>query len=277
VITLRGTTRLAAVLGDPIAHSRSPQLVTAALAALGLDAVMVPMRVPVAALPDVVRALVAIDALGASVTVPHKQAVIACCAGLTERAARAGAVNSLRLAGGKVVGDNTDGAGLLADLAEHGVAVAGRAVVVLGAGGAARAIETALADAGARTIVIARRPDAADWLPASQVRPWQPASLEAALADATLLIDATSAALDEPTDQALAASLPVAALPRDAAVVSLVYHRRSALLRAAAARGLGAIDGRGMLIHQAALSIEAWCGLPAPLDVMRRVMRELAG
>lgn len=272
MITLRGSTRLAAVLGDPIAHSRSPQLVTAALAALGLDAVMVPMRVPAAALSDVVRALVAIDALGASVTVPHKQAVIACCAGLTERAARAGAVNSLRLAGGKVVGDNTDGAGLLADLAEHGVAVAGRAVVVLGAGGAARAVETALADAGARTVVVARRPAAADWLPASQVRPWQPALIEAALADASLVVDATSAALDEAADEALAAAVPLTALPAGATVVSLIYHRRSALLRAAAARGLGAIDGRGMLMHQAALSIEAWCGVPAPLEVMRAAL-----
>ena len=277
MITVRGTTRLAAVLGDPIGHSRSPQLVSAAFAALGLDAIMVPMRVPAAALSDAVRTLAAIDAIGASVTVPHKQAVIACCVGLTERAARAGAVNSLRFDAGRVVGDCTDGAGLLADLIEQGVEVGGRSIVVLGAGGAARAVETALADAGARTTIIARRPETADWLPASQVRPWQPAMIEAALESAALVIDATSAALDEAADAALAAAVPLDAMPSHAAVVSLIYHRRSALLTAAAARGLGAIDGRGMLIQQAALSITAWCGVPAPLEVMRAAFQDGPG
>ena len=257
------------MLGDPIAHSRSPQLFAAAFAAAGLDAVMVPLRVPAAALGDVVRALAATDALGASVTVPHKQAVIAHCVGLTERAARAGAVNSLRFVAGSaaVTGDNTDGAGLLADLAKHGVAIAGRQVVVLGAGGAARAVETALADAGARTIVVARRPELATWIPASQVRPWAAALQADAWRNAAVIIDATSRALAAATDDV--ADLPLDALAANACVVSLVYHRRPALLAAADARGCLSIDGRGMLVEQAALSFEAWTGLPAPRAAMR--------
>lgn len=269
---VRGTTRVAAVLGDPIAHSRSPQLLGAAFAAVGLDAIMVPLRVPAAALGDVVRALAATDALGASVTVPHKQAVVAHCVGLTERAARAGAVNSLRFVPGSaaVTGDNTDGAGLLADLAAQRVAVAGRQVVVLGAGGAARAVETALADAGARTIVVARRPELATWLPASQVRPWSAAAHAAAWRDAAVIVDATSRALADASDTL--DDLPLDALAGNACVVSLVYHRRPALLTAAAARGCQVIDGRGMLLEQAALSFEAWTGQPAPRDAMRTAL-----
>lgn len=254
---------MAAVLGDPIAHSRSPTLLGAAFGAAGVDAVMVPLRVTLADVAQVVPALAKAGVFGASVTAPLKQAVIAACGELTPRARRAGAVNCLDFAGGTIVGDCTDGAGLLADLVARGVEVRGRRALVLGAGGAARAVETHLADAGASTRVVARDPTRADWLPPAQVVSWT--DLREALPSCDLLIDATSAALDERTDTL---AVPCATMPPDAVVVSLVYHRRAALLTDAERAGRRAIDGAGMLVHQAALAFERWLGHPAPLDAM---------
>jgi shikimate dehydrogenase len=261
---VRGTTRVAAVLGFPIAHSRSPAMLNAAFAAAGLDAVLVPLRVPPDRLRDAVRGLAAAGFLGASVTMPHKEPVAAVCDRLVAPADALGVVNCLAFEGGAVIGHNTDGGGFVDALIERGASPRGQRAVLLGAGGAARAVAAGLVGAGD---VIARRPEAVAW---TRARAWAPAELDAAFATADLIVDCTPVALDPAGEgeAALVATLPLAAVRPGATVASLVYHRRAQLLAAAAARGLATLDGRGMLVHQGARAFTLWTGLAAPVAAM---------
>lgn len=254
--------RLAAVLGWPISHSRSPAMHDAAFAACGVDAVMLPLAVRPERLDDAVRGLAAMDALGASVTVPHKEAVAGCCAALDPSARAVGAVNCLAFVDGRAIGHNTDAGGFVDGLRAAGHAAIARAVV-LGGGGAARAVVVGLEQLGAEVVVVARRPDAVTWRAA---RPWS--QLPALLATAGLIVDATSAALEPAADAALADAVPLAALPADAVVATLIYHRATALLAAARARGHAVLDGRAMLLYQATRAFTLWTGRAAPVEVM---------
>jgi shikimate dehydrogenase len=273
---IRGTTRVAAVIGWPIEHSRSPQMFARAFAAAAIDAVMIPIGIPPEGLATIVGALRAMRALGASVTLPHKLAVTALCDELTAEARAIGAVNSLQFAGDRVVGHNTDGQGFRDALVAAGVAPAGRRCVILGAGGAARAVAYGLQLADVAAIdVIARRPEAVTWTAA---RAWNAAELQASFARADLVIDATS--LDLPTadpgataaKQAVLDALPLDALRRDAWVSTLTYHGAARLLQRAAERGHATLDGRGMLVHQGARSFLLWTGLAPPIPVMRQAL-----
>ena len=265
-MTITGSTRVAAVLGWPVAHSKSPALHNAAFAAAGVDAVYVALPVPPGVLATVVRALAATGALGASVTIPHKEAALAACTRVDPLAARCGAVNCLVFAGGEVVGHNTDAGGFVDSLAEAGIAARGGAVL-LGGGGAARAVAAGLADAGADVTVVARRPDAVAWCRAAA---WS--ELPALLAGASLLVDCTSAGLDGASDVALADTVPLDRLGSSAAVATLVYHRPTELVRRASERGLATMDGKAMLLHQGARAFTLWTGRPAPVDVMRAAL-----
>jgi shikimate dehydrogenase len=263
-------TRIGVVLGWPVTHSRSPAMHQAAFAALGIDAAFVALAVPPASLAHAVAGLAAGGVLGASVTVPHKEAVVAQCARLAPPADRIGAVNCLVFAGGEVIGHNTDAGGFVDALAEAGVTVAGVRAVLLGGGGAARAVAAGLLDAGAAAVeVVARRPAAVGWTVA---RPWEPAPLSAAFAGAALVVDCTPAALDPAAEPGVVASLPLDRLPAAAVVASLVYHRRPLLLERAAARGLTTVDGAAMLVHQGARALALWLGVPPPIDVMRAAL-----
>jgi shikimate dehydrogenase len=261
---VRGTTRLAAVLGDPITHSRSPELLNAAFRAAGLDAVMVPLGVSAADLGTVVAALSAVRALGASVTVPHKVAVAALCHELSPAARAIGAVNCLAFSGGRVHGHNTDAPGFIDGLGEAGVDPRGATAVLLGGGGAARAVAHGLAEAGAAVVVVARDPARVPWIAAE---PWTAPGLSAALARADLLVDCTAASLG-PDEAAVVASLPLAALRPAARVATLVYHRSTLLIERARSRGHATIDGRAMLVHQGARALSIWTGAPAPIGAM---------
>ncbi len=262
-------TRVGAVLGWPVEHSRSPAMHNAAFAAAGVDAVFVALAVPARRVVEVVRGIAAAGFLGASVTVPLKEAVTAACDRLDPSAERTGAVNCLVFDGGAVTGHNTDAGGYADALAEAGVTVSGRRTVILGAGGAARAVHAGLTDAGADVTVIARRPEAATWTVA---RPWHPELLVELFADAALLVDCTSAALDPAAELDVVADLPLSALRHDAVVSSLVYHRTPLLLSRAAASGLRTLDGAAMLVHQGARAFTLWLGLPAPLAAMRAAL-----
>ncbi len=252
---IRGSTRVCAVLGWPVEHSRSPAMMNAAFAAAQIDAVMVPFAVPPDRFEACVRGLAAGGALGASVTVPHKEAAFAIC---DERVDPIGVVNCLVFQRGTIVGHNTDAGGFIDALPDRP-----RRAVLLGAGGAARAVAAGLQRAGAHVDVIARRPPA--WIAA---RSWTTPELAAAFHDCDLLVDCTPTALDPAAEAPLVASLPLDALPGNARVASLVYHRRPLLLERAAARGLATLDGRGMLAHQGARALTLWTERPAPIDVM---------
>jgi shikimate dehydrogenase len=266
------STRRVFLLGHPLGHSRSPAFQNAAFRAAGIDATYALADILPEEIPEAVAGLRAEDVYGANVTVPYKQAVIPYLDELNADARALGAVNTIVNRGGKLYGMNTDVPGFAADLSAHGVSVAGNTVVVLGAGGAARGVVAALIGMDAGRIVIANRTLArAETIAANY--PGRPiattalddADLPEAMRAAMLLVNATSSGLhgdDSPIPLDL-----LGTLPQGAAVYDLVY-RDTALLRAAAARGLNAIDGLGMLIYQGAFSWEAWTGQTAPLDAM---------
>ncbi|NJN19703.1 MAG: shikimate dehydrogenase [Oscillochloris sp.] len=275
------------LLGDPVAHSRSPAMQNAALKHFGLDAHYRAVQTSAADLPAQVAALREAKFLGANVTLPHKQAVVALLDALEPEAERIGAVNTIyKHASGALVGANTDAPALIADLADSEVHVAGARVVLLGASGAARAAAFALAAADPAMLVVANRTLAraenllADLLLAITdengltVRGLPPPplvalalddpDLAAPIAECHLLINATAAGWD-PAETPLA-DPPVG--PRTF-VYDMVY-RPTRFLHESAARGARTCAGTGMLVHQGALAFTRWTGLPAPLDLMRR-------
>jgi shikimate dehydrogenase len=267
---MTGPTRVLLV-GHPLGHSLSPAFQNAAFRAAGINAEYGLADVLPENLASVVASLRANEMLGANVTVPYKQAVIPLLDSLDDEARALGAVNTIVNRVGRLHGLNTDVPGFAADLREHNVDLAGRSVVMLGAGGAARGVAAALVGMGVARLVIANRtPEravaiASLYPPVASAIRAEGAILHGAMADAAMIVNATSVGLygdDIPiTDGALDHLSP------QAVVYDLIY-RPTALLRAAEARGLRAIDGLGMLVHQGALAWEQWTGQPAPLDVM---------
>jgi shikimate dehydrogenase len=265
------------VIGHPIGHSLSPIMHGAALAALGrADVRYEAIDVP----PSELAAFVARRELsGFNVTLPHKRAVLPLLADVDETARAIGAVNTVYRDGERLVGTNTDAAGLVDSLEEEGVALAGARVLVLGAGGAARAAVVGLADAGVSAIsVAARREEAA----VSLVRELARSSvrltahgvdgLRALAPHIDLFVQATSAPLGAEAE-VFARALPLDALAPTAVVLDLVYRpRKTAVLRFAEAHGLRTIDGTGMLVHQGARALSRWLGVSAPVDVMKRAL-----
>lgn len=266
-MTITGTTRIAAVLGWPVEHSRSPAMLNAAFTADQIDAVMVPIGVPPEGLAAVIAGLRAARALGASVTIPHKLAVAALCDELSPEAKDIGAVNCLQL-GDKLVGHNTDAGGFADALAAAGCEHRDRRVVLLGAGGAARAVAYGVRDAKEVT-VIARRPDEVSW---ASARAWSSENLHDALSRAELVVDCTSTGLDPTADAEFTDALPLDELRAGSWVATLIYHRRTNLIERATQLGHSTLDGRGMLVHQGARAFTLWTGTPAPVAVMARAL-----
>lgn len=274
--------KLAGVIGDPVAHSRSPAIHNAAFAHLGLRARYELWPTPAAGLAARVASLRAEHILGANVTLPHKVTVLELLDRRDPEVSAIGAANTIiREADGTLTGANTDAPAFLASLREDGgYEPAGQTAVILGASGAARAAAVALVGAGvARLFVVNRTPERAeallgDVLAAASADPLlfaltpDDAELADVLASAGLVVNATS--LGWHGDEM---PLPAELLPPGALVFDLVY-RPTRLLQAAAERGARPLDGAGMLVRQAALAFERWTGLPAPLAVMRAAMKQ---
>ncbi len=279
-MTIRGTTRLAAVLGWPVEHSRSPQMINAAFASRGVDAVLVPIGVPPDQLGVAVGGLRAARALGASVTVPHKVAVASICDHLSPAARAIGAVNCLHFTETDVVGHNTDAEGFVDSLVEAGC-VQPPHVVLMGAGGAARAVAFGLR-AATTVEIVAREPARASWVEPLQkivakpnntrllVTPWS--ELRAAFSRADLIVDCTPIGLRKTDEEAVTDTLPLDAIRGNTWVATLVYHRPTILLERARERGQPTLDGRGMLVHQGARAFAIWTNMPAPIDAMRQAL-----
>jgi shikimate dehydrogenase len=251
-------TALAGVLGFPVAHSRSPEMMNAAFAELGLDWRYVKLPVPPERFAETARALPGSGFRGANVTVPHKVAAHGLADELAPAAAAIGAANTLTFEDGRVVADNTDAGGLLDALGEE---PRGRSTLVLGAGGAGRAAAWALREAGAEVAVWNRTAERARAL-AGEL------GVEAADHPARpvdMLVNATSLGLH---GEDLPAEL---GLEPAAVVVDLVYgDAPTALCRRAEAAGARVVDGLEVLVRQGARSLELWTGRAAPLDAMRR-------
>jgi shikimate dehydrogenase len=262
--TITGSTRVVGVIGDPVGHSRSPAMHNAAFAALGLDWVYVAFPVARGDGAAAVRAVPVLGLSGLNVTMPHKADAAGACDDLGSEAAVLGAVNTVVDADGTLVGHSTDGDGFLRALDDEGVAVDGRRALVVGAGGAARAIAHALGRAGAAVTVAARRPDAA-----RDAAALAPGGVTAGIDDVAVdqfdvIVNATPLGMrGEPPP------FDPAGLHAGQFVYDTVYPTETPLLRDARARGVRAAGGLGMLVHQGALSFSLWTGVEAPLDIMR--------
>jgi shikimate dehydrogenase len=267
--TLTGAARLAGVIGWPVAQSRSPRLHGYWLARHAVDGAYVPLAVEPARFAEAVRGLVACGFRGANVTIPHKEAAFAVCDEVADSARRAGAVNTLVFEGGRVLGSNTDGTGFLGSLAEQAPGFDPRSgpAVVLGAGGAARAVGAALLGAGCpRLVLVNRSRGRAEVLAAALGGPVSVADAPP-LADAALLVNTTSLGMAGQPPLVLDLSpLPAAAVVADIVYVPL----ETPLLAAARARGLVAVDGLGMLLHQARPGFAAWFGVAPEVDAALR-------
>jgi shikimate dehydrogenase len=265
-----GATVVAGIIGWPVDRSLSPAIQNAAFAAAGLDWIYVAWPVRPGEGAKAADAMRALSIRGLNVTMPHKRDVIPGLDALSPEAERAGAVNTIVADGTRLIGLNTDGPGFVRFLErDAGVDPAGRRTLVLGAGGAARAVAIAMSDAGAEVTIAARRKEQADRVAAlaknGQSVGFDAAALEATLDDVTLVVNATPIGRDGE-----AMPLDPAWLEEQHVVVDLIYHPESTpLVRSARDRGLKAFNGTGMLVQQAALSFEAWTGVIAPIDAMR--------
>lgn len=266
---LGASTRLLAVVGDPVAHSLSPAIQNAAIRALGLDAVYVALRTPASELSTVLSALAAVGAAG-NVTVPHKEAAERCVARKTDLCARIGACNTFWSEGGTLVGDNTDAPGLLACLRRLcGEASGAERWLLLGTGGSGRAVAVVAADAKAELYVRSRdagRAEAfAKWARSRGARAHAVTDREAPTVD--LAINATPLGLNQddplPLDPKAANGLKLA--------LDLVYAPgETRWVRALRAAGIAAQDGRELLVQQGAVAFGRFFpGEAAPVEVMR--------
>lgn len=274
---LTGKGLIAGVMGWPVGHSRSPLLHGFWLRQYGIDGAYVPLAVPPDRAEQAIRALPAMGFRGCNVTIPHKEVAFRIVDRLDSSARRIGAVNTIIVApDGTLEGRNTDGFGFWENLISSAPAtwsVTRGPSVVLGAGGAARAVVVALLDAGAPEIRLLNRTQAraaeiaADLGdPRIKVSPWD--GRDAALDDAVLLVNSTSQGMNgyPPLE------LDLSALPLDAIVTDIVYVPLvTPLLATASARGNPVVDGLGMLLHQARPGFHAWFGTdPQVTDDLRR-------
>ena len=270
---------IAGLIGDPVEHSLSPSMHNAAFEALGIDARYELWPTPLEELSHRVAGLRQDGFLGANVTVPHKQAVLDWVDEVSETANRIGAVNTLIPRDGRLYGDNTDAYGFSQSLIEVADSHSPHSALVIGAGGASRAVLVSLQNAGLSEIwLINRTLEKAKTLAESlngpdrlsiEACPWSELANFAATAE--VVVNATSIGWhgDElPFDMGV-----IDSLEPDCVVIDLTY-RSTALLRRASARGLRTVDGLPMLIHQGARSFELWTGHTAPVQVMARAVLE---
>jgi shikimate dehydrogenase len=275
-------TRVCAVIGNPLGHSLSPAIHNAAFAARGLDYVYVAFQTPnVQAAAAAMRALD--NLVGFSVTIPYKRAILGLADEVSDLDRRIGAINTVVKEDGRLVGLGTDGPGALKALRDAGVDTTGRRVLLLGAGGAARAIAFTLADRAPPAGIAILDIDETAWtglaedLRAGTSTPIQAegltdASLATRMADADVIIHGTPVGMHPKTD----ATVIPPDLFRDGQVVfDIVYNPlHTRLLTEARARGLRIIPGVEMFVNQAVLQFERFTGASAPVEVMRNVVME---
>ena len=262
---LTGSTLLAGIAGWPVAHSRSPRLHGFWLRKYNIDGAYVPLPIRPENFALAVRGLRAAGFRGMNVTQPHKLAAFEVCDIVDATARRAGVVNTIVFSDEGIRGSNTDGSGFVAHLRASGVEPRGKSVLLLGAGGGARAVAAALLDAEASVSIVNRSRDRAEALardlPGLAVVDW--ARRDAALADRAILVNATSLGMkgNPPLE------IDLARAPADMAVADIVYvPLETPLLATARRRGLRAVDGLGMLLHQAGVGFKAWFGVEPEVD-----------
>jgi shikimate dehydrogenase len=304
-----GSTRLAGVIGAPVRHSLSPALHNASFAALGLDWVYLAFPVPPGRVGGAVAAMRALPIAGLNVTMPHKASILPHLDRVSPTVAALGAANTLVLAGDEVVGENVDGDGFLDALRlDLGFEPEGRRCLVVGAGGAARAVVLALAQAGAGEVLVANRTPVRAEKAASLAGRAGKVGTVAQAGEADLVVNATPVgmggaggpavpgpagpavarpgAAEVPGPGALPGTLageggspvPAGCLGPGQLVIDLIYHpHQTELLAEAATRGARTANGLGMLVRQAARSFRLWTGVEAPVEAMWAAARVASG
>ncbi len=280
-------TKQLGLIGWPIAHSLSPAMHNNTFAAMGLDYHYSLLPTPPDELDPTMKHFAAQNFVGGNVTMPHKQAVMAYLDEISDDARVIGAVNTIHYQHGKLFGYNTDAIGFLNALLELGYQPAGMRVVMLGAGGAARAATFALARAGVGRITVINRTvergqrlvdEMARAFPACRIgfKPLQPQSLIAASSAVDLLVNATSVGM-EPQDgvSVWPEDLPI---PDDTIYYDVIYKpAKTRFLERAEAAGHPTLNGVGMVVHQGVAGFKIWTGQEPPVDVMRRTVLQGLG
>jgi shikimate dehydrogenase len=277
VASVTGRTRVVGIIGDPVAHSRSPAMHNAAFAALGLDYVYVPFQVRSPDLAAAVEAIRALGLLGVNVTVPHKEQIMPMLDSLSDRAKAVGAVNTVVNRRGHLFGDNTDVLGVREALRAAGCRLRGRTLLLVGAGGAARSVIAAAVRAGAVKVILVNR----SWERANALashlahagativpRPLSALTDAALLRDAAAVVNATALGWNKESFPPLAYE----ATPARCVFLDLVYGVDTDFLRKARRARRPAADGAEMLLHQGAAAFRLWTRRPAPLAAMRAAL-----
>jgi shikimate dehydrogenase len=271
-------TKICGLIGDPVEHSVSPAMHNAAFSSLGLDYIYLPLRVARDNLAKAIDGLKVLNIRGLNVTIPHKVAVIPLLDEMEPLAEKIGAVNTIVNDKGRLKGHNTDAGGFLKALLERGVEPRGKKVVVLGAGGASRAISFTLAERGAEIVILNRRLEM-DWavklassisqLSTKEVKALElnNENLSSVLEAADVLVNATSVGMSPNSNNS---PLPARLLKPELVVFDVVYNPlKTRLLAEAEAAGAETISGIDMLVWQGALAFELWTGARAPIDIMK--------
>lgn len=268
-------TKVYALLGSPVEHSLSPTIHNAAFESLSLNCVYLAFNVAPEDLSSAFAGLKTLGVQGFNVTIPHKTAVLPLLDEMDPLARSIGAVNTVKMVGGKTVGYNTDGEGALSALREAGVEVKGLKVILLGAGGAARAVGFTLAKASGE-LVVANRTETRAVKLAAEISHHHGVEVKGIrlntdrlgeeLKNAQLLINTTSVGMHPHGE---ASPIPSRLIHSGLTVFDIVYNPlKTKLLREAEDRGAKTVNGLGMLVHQAARSFEIWTGKKAPAAVM---------
>ena len=276
---ISGKTRICGVIGDPIEHTMSPVMHNAAFNQLGLDYLYIAFRVRKEELGKAIEGMRALNIIGLNVTIPHKVTIIPFLDELDPLADRIGAVNTVVNSDGVLQGYNTDATGFLQALLDRGVKPKGKNVVILGAGGASRAISFILADRGANLVILNRLLEL-DWAEKlayeiteafkKEVKALElnEENLATVLEGADILVNATSVGMSPDTDET---PVPAKLLKPSLVVFDVVYNpTQTRLMREAEAAGAKTIGGLDMLVWQGALAFEKWTGQKPPVDLMKK-------
>jgi len=281
-----GSTKIVKLIGYPVEHSRSPLMHNAAFQSLGLDFVYLLFSVKPSHLKEAVTGLRASNVAGANVTIPYKEEVMKYLDEITPEAKLIGAVNTIHNREGKLIGYNTDGQGFITSLLTDGkVKLEGQKVFLIGAGGAGKAVAVKLAERGVERLVITdkivERAEALvgrlrENIPDCPVYAVAISSKEFAetISESTLLVNATPVGMKEGDPCVVDPEY----LHKDLFIYDVIYNRETPLIVAAKKRGLKALGGIEMLIHQGAASFEIWTGQKAPIEIMKnKILEELLG
>jgi shikimate dehydrogenase len=278
MLKIKGTTKIVGIIGYPIRHTLSPLMHNSAFMHIGLDYVYIPMEVQPLDLKRAVQSMKYLNITGINVTVPYKEEVISYLDEILTDARTIGAVNTIHNSNGRLLGYNTDGEGFISSLRNDGkVKTEGKRVVLFGAGGVGRAIGTKLAGAGISVMHIydidlnkqgSLTKHIKKTYPKSNVCAIQASELKEAVRNADVLINATPIGMHRGDPCVVEPKL----LHKKLFVFDAVYNTETRLLKEARKRGIGAINGLGMLIYQGALSFKIWTGREAPLEIMKKAV-----